>query len=696
MQADLYYILTWYIVLVVLGCISLPTIVVLFNKFFDLGYGLAKTITIVATSYLVFLFGTSRLLKFSSTSIFVSLVIFVLLNGFLLYKFKDSILKQLKKKGKRMLISELLFLFGLLLWSYVRAFQPDINGLEKFMDYGFIQAILKSDYLPPNDMWAAGETINYYWYGHFMSAFLIRLTGVPPAVGYNLMLATIMGLLLSSMFSISSTLINSIQKVPVRIPIAAGILAALLVVFAGNFHSPVYIIKNGIDNYWYPDATRFIGYNPDTNDKTIHEFPMYSFVVSDLHAHVLSLPLAVLLLALLANIFINKYEFRDLFWLNTILVAFVMGITFMTNAWDFGNYLAIGSVLICLYVLKTLNFSLKSILLVCFIPIYILMLAILFASPFLASFESIAEGIRLVKSSSPLWQLMILWGFPFVMSAMFLIFLTSKYGRVLFKSRSVKSFLETVSPQDLFIVGLLIAGWILILLPEIIYLKDIYDATHHRANTMFKLTYQAFVIFYLSSGYIVVRTLAFSKGTRRFVFSSIYLVCLMGVFIYPWVSTKSYYAELKVYKGLSGDAWLMNSHRDYYRAIKYLNSLDKTSNIVEAAGDSYTEYNLVSSYTGLPTINGWFVHEWLWRGDSTFPQIRNDEITTIYSTESFDESMSLLDKYGVDYIILGPNEREKYVVNENLFTVIGNQVFESGEVSIYQVNRESSDLLELQ
>lgn len=170
----------------------------------------------------------------------------------------------------------------------------------------------------------------------------------------------------------------------------------------------------------------------------------------------------------------------------------------------------------------------------------------------------------------------------------------------------------------------------------------------------------------------------------------------MGVFIYPWISTKSYYAELKVYKGLSGDSWLATSHPDYYQAILYLNSLDEAGNIVEAAGDSYTEYNLVSSYTGLPTINGWFVHEWLWRGDSSFPQIRNDDITTIYTGTDPESSLELLNKYNVDYIILGPNEREKYVVNENLFGSIGNQVFESGEVVIYEVNRNSSDSLELQ
>ena len=38
--------------------------------------------------------------------------------------------------------------------------------------------------------------------------------------------------------------------------------------------------------YWYPNATRFI-------HNTIHEFPLYSFVVSDLHGHVLDIPIVL-------------------------------------------------------------------------------------------------------------------------------------------------------------------------------------------------------------------------------------------------------------------------------------------------------------------------------------------------------------------------------------------------------------------
>ena len=81
------------------------------------------------------------------------------------------------------------------------------------------------------------------------------------------------------------------------VPAVAGIIAGLSVSIAGNMHYVVYskiipwlqkLQGKEADSYWFPDATRYIGYNPDVPDKTIHEFPCYSFVLGDLHAHVVN------------------------------------------------------------------------------------------------------------------------------------------------------------------------------------------------------------------------------------------------------------------------------------------------------------------------------------------------------------------------------------------------------------------------
>lgn len=92
------------------------------------------------------------------------------------------------------------------------------------------------------------------------------------------------------------------------LPSVTGILAGISVSIAGNMHYVVYgqiipfirkLKGEEVSSYWFPDATRYIGFNPDVEDKTIHEFPCYSFVLGDLHAHVVDIMFVLLLLGLL-------------------------------------------------------------------------------------------------------------------------------------------------------------------------------------------------------------------------------------------------------------------------------------------------------------------------------------------------------------------------------------------------------------
>ncbi len=111
----------------------------------------------------------------------------------------------------RMIILEVFFLVCLSFWSYIKAFEPDIRGLEKFMDYGFAKTIYNSSYFPP-DMWYAGGTINYYYFGHMTMALLSKLSSIDLAYGYNLMLTTIFALCFTMSFSISCQLLRTSMR----------------------------------------------------------------------------------------------------------------------------------------------------------------------------------------------------------------------------------------------------------------------------------------------------------------------------------------------------------------------------------------------------------------------------------------------------------------------------------------------------
>ncbi len=671
---DLSYILNWWLWVLAIGAISFPVVWLVFRKFTDLGYGLSKTFGIVVISYLTFLPVIFKIAKFSNITIFVALILFTLFNFIVLFKFGKEIRLSVVGRLKYIVFQEIFYLSGLVLWSYVRAHQPEIQGLEKFMDFGFINSILRSDYLPPTDMWFSGNAINYYWFGHYTTALLTKITGAPSVITYNLMLAHILGVCLTSAFSISSTLIQSLGKnIKARTIFMTGILSALLLNFAGNFHTPYYVLKNGPDNYWYPDATRFIGYNPETNDKTIHEFPMYSYVVSDLHGHLLNLPVVLIYLAILLAAVLGGRSGKEIAK-PIVLLGFFLGIMFMTNTWDFGNYLFTTAVVFTIVYMKRVNYDLFALWKPALATFIILLTGIITAIPFIINFKSIAEGVSLVHSRTPVWQLLILWGFPAVILTT-LITAISKLGK-------------KVKDADIFSLSLLLASFALILIPEILYVKDIYIASHYRANTMFKLTYQAFVISYLVSGYIISRFFRIlGKTFVKLVASVFFAAIILSLLSYPNFSVNSYYGKLSQYLSLRGDNWLKLAYPDEYQVyLWFTNNIKGQPVILEAPGDSYTDYNVISSYTGLPTVSGWFVHEWLWRGDSSFPQARHTDVSVIYTSADINNTKSLLEKYKIKYIIVGSFEREKFSnIFEAKFNNLGTPVFRSGNTTVYQI-----------
>jgi uncharacterized membrane protein len=305
---------------------------------------------------------------------------------------------------------------------------------------------------------------------------------------------------------------------------------------------------------------------------------------------------------------------------------------------------------------------------------FIVIAALITALPFILNFESIAEGADFTHTKTPLWQLAVLWGMPAVLTLVFAFVLTRVKAKL--------------ARADLFIISILTASWILIFIPEFVYVKDIYIASHYRANTMFKITYQAFVMFSLTAGYIAIRTISLLKDTALKIFVFSFFVLMFGsVVYYAYIATNSYYGDLKIYRGLRGDTWLQNKYPPEYQALLWLqDNVDGQPVILEAAGDSYTEYNVISSYSGLPTVSGWFVHEWLWRGKPEYPQERVNDIIQIYTSSDIAGVKQLLGKYRVEYVIVGHFEREKYPnLIESKFEEIGERVFQSGGTSIYRV-----------
>lgn len=728
--SDIIFVLNWWVVLFLIGVVFMPLTGKIFGNFFDRGYAFSKILGLIAVAYLLFVFGELHILPFGSLGGFLVLYIIALVNLYLLWK-NNSYTKSLLTRWKFYLFYELLFLVALWFWAFVRAHQPDINGLEKFMDYGFVNSILRASYFPPKDMWLSSFSINYYYFGHLATAVLIKLSGVPSHVGFNLMLATIFAYCLTASLSLSSNIFHHLFdhhgfKARFRI-IVGSILSSFFITFGGNLHtiytffkaypneSPVPIWRLPFqpalfpNNYWYPNATRFIYH-------TIHEFPMYSFVVSDLHGHVLDIPFVILTLAIYFSVLLRAHtphhartmtnQMKSLLFSSDlgILVGFgfMLAVMYMTNAWDGLIYFMLAVFVIASrHLRRTKHIAWSTwILAVVRDATIIGVSTIIFSTPFSLFFKPFASGIGIVCPPqflvklghigpfvfeadhcmrSPIWQLGVLWGFFYFWIFSLVFFIFKKYRKNL----------RDIPVTDIYILLLIITGTILIIAPEFVYLKDIY-ATYFRANTMFKLVYQSFMMLSLVSGYAVIRCMSLLTRKEKLFLTPYFfigIICITLISIYPYFSVKDYYNNLRVYKTLNGINYLQTQYPQEANAINWINThISGQPVMLEAQGDSYTDFNIISANTGLPTVLGWTVHEWLWRNTYDVVPPRQKDIQTIYETPDPRIARSLLHTHNIQYVFIGKFEHQKYKVSEEKFNELGKVVYHQGAVTIYKVN----------
>lgn len=835
--------LAWWLALSAIGWLAWPLAARLFPGG-DAGYLLAKPLGLALATFMLWTFSYLHLLPFRRWTILLILAAI----GAIAWLFKNG-WRQLPSPAhepgqlRRIVAGELLFGSGLLLWTFARGLKPELDSLEKFMNIGFMNSLWRTDYLPALDMWAAGGHINYYYYGQYVYTFLAKLTGIRPEVAYNLGMAATLALTLALGYAVGSRLLGLFRQKdnPLKAgwQTAGGLIAAFLVTFAGNSHAFFYgdrapgrallqwAVAHGwaggsADNpFWFADSTRFIGYNPDTADKTIHEFPFYSFLVADLHAHVINLAFVLLFLAVLIGL-VNRqrllqaaadsrrtqdsFQASDdrswhraetsqvlrrfkttatdgyLYLAGGLLALFMMG-----NYWDFAIYFAVAAVVLLL--LNTRGhgrlmrlaglpvFGLQAVLLlVPFLTVgnpvaavfiyglalvvihyltlingdaltltgaqlsWLFFLAHVLALPFNLAFEPISKSIALAVNHTPLWQLLILWG-PHVLAGAILLFyiLSRAAGRrgsrnvfppppeqreaAIQGNSRLESFIRTQNPADLLALGLFICAVGLILLPELLYVVDIYSGDYKRSNTMFKFTYQAFVLLSLVWAYAIARIAGHRRDRRARLTAGVLALLLLMPGWYPLIAASQWLGPFTRdrYQGLNG--LNLFAAKDSARiagenpaelapdvaAIRWFNTeVAGQPVILESYGESYTDYCRISAFTGLPTVVGWETHEWLWRTSKADPNAygsfvvpRQEDVRTLYTTSDQVVRQALLEKYRIDYVIIGKLERQRFtddtagensptLVQEDLLRQLGTVVFSQQDLIVLKINRPAS------
>ena len=337
------------------------------------------------------------------------------------------------------------------LLGWIRSYGPNIQNFEMFMDEGFLAAIMRSPHFPPNDMWLSGYSINYYYYAHFTIAMLAKLLGQSPSIAFNTGICIFFGLTAVNLFGVTSNVVSwaryqrssttaasgtsekrlwptfmmrpktSDNSQPKDIhsdqpdtvlpslssAIPFGLLTILMGEVLGNLASTQQWWKAHDDlppEYWF-NTTRII-------DKTINEFPAFSFLLSFFHAHVLALAFTIVAIALAFNLFLEysgdgKGRGLRVFgsgWrlpFNLGVTALILGGLFTMNGWDFPTYLTLTIICIGLqqWIAYQSRFRIDLVLDVFTVVVALTALSFFMYAPFYLSFVSPSLGIGIVSAT---------------------------------------------------------------------------------------------------------------------------------------------------------------------------------------------------------------------------------------------------------------------------------------------------------
>ncbi len=359
---------TWWISLEAAGLIALPLAFRLFSGLPDRGYAFAKPLGLLLTGYLFWLVGLTGFLSNSRMTIGLVVIAIGVVSLYLLRHHWPDLGKFLWRERWTVLAVEVLFFGAFALWALVRSYDSAILHTEQPMDFAFLNASILSQNFPPNDPWLSGNSISYYYFGYLISGALAKLTGVAGSVAYNLALALVFALTATAAFGLVYNLVRMHRgdgRMGQATPIALGLLGSLFVVGIGNLQGFVESIRTlglGTDGLWdwfgvpgfsgvpsdaslYPDqywwwfrSTRVIEATAGDGVRAITEFPSFSFILGDLHPHVMSLPFVLLVLGLGLQSLTSK-EIVDWQWavkhpLRVLIVAVALGALAFLNSWD--------------------------------------------------------------------------------------------------------------------------------------------------------------------------------------------------------------------------------------------------------------------------------------------------------------------------------------------------------------------------
>ena len=671
-------ILVWWALLVVLGRTLAPALERVFPRFPDRGYAFAKPLALISFSYLSWLLTSFGVAPSGSLALGLAL----------LAALWATTRRARELSARTQLVDEGLFAAALFFFAGLRSLQPEIFGAEKYMDFAFFNSLLRADHFPPEDPWLSGAPINYYYFGYLLFANLARLTGVAPAVAYNLAIATIGAILFTGAVSIGRSLTGRTSL---------GLLGGLATVLLGNLDGfrQLALEHKSLSGFDYWRSSRVV-------PNTINEFPFFSLLHGDLHPHVTALVIDVSLIALGVAVWQEplsdsaaRPRTPSARTIRLGLLALLLGVLALTNPWDLPIDLVFLGLVFTIRQWKSTR-PLRGFVTSALVLMALTVSAVVLAYPFLVHFHAPFHGIGRVHDRTALADFFTVFGVLLlpalgfvgrsvtaelpqepnlrdltVAGGVFLIvvlYVATRNGVLLLTAALLVAAMVALldepmeSGLDPALCFLVVAALALFAC-EVIYLRDAYGTDLHRMNTVFKFYFQAWIFLALAFP-ALVRRVGASYATQPLAQLTALLLLAVGIggaLCYPAAVIVLRSRGPEAGRSLDGLRALDRDHPDDAAAIRWMQThVTDRPVVLEVSGDPYSYFARVSSNTGLPTVLGWANHEGVWRGAD--PQIasRRRDVDALYKTTDLELARKLLARYRVRFVFVGELERRQF------------------------------------
>ena len=743
--------LRWLITVELIGLAAFPLAFYLLPKLADRGFTLSKPFGILLVSYLFWVLGLAHIPTVQPIAIALVLLM-AAASAYIAYRNLDALRDFIVREWRTLVIAEAVFLVFFIGWTLFRSYDPFINHTEQPMDLALLSASINSQVGHPEDPWLRGESISYYYFGYWMMGAISQISAVTSNIAYNLAMALIPAMAASGIFGL---VFNMVRMDRARKPVAdsdngsangtsnnlvhtdgahrkmaiiAGIAAAMFLGVVSNLEGVLEFMRlNGMgsqgfydwiridglpgplemppqswtppDFWWWFHASRVINTFDGLHfiDNTIQEFPFFSFLLGDMHPHVMSIPFVVLFVGIALNIYRLPADFwrdfRSVYpYAIVLMAAVVLGGLGFNNLWDMPTFAALLIAALALRAYRD-GSDIRQSFALALLPVglAVIVLAVLMYSPYLLDINAGVNGIGVVITHTRAVHMFIVWGLfltavtPFLLATFWqttiqrdwaaqaftagalafapwliwaLAYLPSADGSI---EETIARFIGILPLTGLAAIGiynalylarreneggrlfatlLAVLGLGLIIGSEFLFIRDFFN---NRGNTVFKLYYQAWILLAAASAFAVYYWLNTIRGRTgwRSVFSyawaAAFVLLLLGSLYYPLAAAKTKPETPHTGRTLDGLSFVHIYNPAEYDAIEWLKrNASPDEAVVEAVGE-WSDWGMISRSTGLPTIVNWLGHQKQWRGGWEQFDADTPEVSRALRDQYFDE-----------------------------------------------------------